>query len=160
MLNEAQAQGWWNEQVDPSICKTEILLKSWTIARMVTSKHRALSTVWLFSVCQAHTDIRDKQHVTAQKELWAEKAGDKFPFLLNIQFGSTSKCHWGKALRSYIFKYAEVRLRSMQESGHNINWLKFYFEADSTCGNSTICHYAWMGTEILGKEMGEDLCPV
>lgn len=114
----------------------------------------------VLSVCQAHTDIRDKQHVTAQKELWAEKAGDKFPFLLNIQFGSTSKCHWGKALRSYIFKYAEVRLRSMQESGHNINWLKFYFEADSTCGNSTICHYVWMGTEILGKEMGEDLCPV
>lgn len=151
---------WSSEQVVPAICKMEILLESWTIERLVTSKHRALSMAWRYSVCRAHADIRDKQHGTVQKELWAEKLGDKFLVLLNIQFGSTSKCHWGKALRSYIFKYAEVRLCSLEESGHSISWLKFCFEADSTRGNSTICHYAWVGTEILGKEMGEHLWPM
>lgn len=151
---------WSSEQVIPAIFKTKILLKSWTIARMVTSKHGSECSLTVLSICRAHTDIESKQHVTAQKELWAEKLGDKFPFLLNIQFGSTSKCHWEKALRSYIFKYTEVRLCSLEEFGHNINWLKFCFEADSTRGNSTICHYAWVGREILGKEMGKHLCPM
>lgn len=34
---------WSSEQVVPAICKMEILLESWTIERLVTSKHRALS---------------------------------------------------------------------------------------------------------------------
>lgn len=34
---------------------------------LATSKHRALSTARLQSVCRAHTEVRDKQHVAAQE---------------------------------------------------------------------------------------------